>query len=96
MFAKSVSAINGPNDLVKIPRGSKKTDWEVELGVADGAPRTCRHSAFDYVAGYCVANDVSERELQRGGTWYKGKSSETFALFGPWLVTKDEVPIPTI
>ena len=98
VFAKSVSAISGPNDPVKIPRGSKKTDWEVELGVVINrrASYVPANSALDYVAGYCVANDVSEREfqLERGGTWYKGKSSETFAPFGPWLVTKDEVPDP--
>jgi ureidoglycolate lyase len=98
VFAKSVSAISGPNDPVKIPRGSKKTDWEVELGVVINrrASYVPANAALDYVAGYCVANDVSEREfqLERGGTWYKGKSSETFAPFGPWLVTKDEVPDP--
>ncbi len=95
IFMKSLSAYCGPNDDVKIPRGSKKTDWEVELGVVIGT--TSRyvpdHEAMAHVAGYCVINDVSEREYQieRGGTWDKGKGCDTFGPTGPWLVTKDEV-----
>ncbi len=98
IFLKSLSAFQGPNDDVHIPRGSKKTDWEVELGVVIGS--TARyaqaHEAMDHVAGYCVVNDVSEREFQteRGGTWDKGKGCDTFGPTGPWLVTKDEVPDP--
>jgi 2-keto-4-pentenoate hydratase/2-oxohepta-3-ene-1,7-dioic acid hydratase in catechol pathway len=98
IFLKSLSAYSGPNDDVKIPRGSRKTDWEVELGVVIG--RTARsvpeNEAMDYVAGYCVCNDVSEREfqLERGGTWDKGKGCDTFGPTGPWLVTRDEVPDP--
>jgi ureidoglycolate lyase len=98
VFLKSLSAFTGPNDDVKMPRGSKKLDWEVELGVVIG--KTARyvpeHEALDYVAGYCVCNDVSEREYQmeRGGTWDKGKGCETFGPTGPWLVTKDEVNDP--
>ncbi len=98
VFSKSTSAINGPNDVVKIPRGSKKTDWEVELGLVIGrrASYVPANSALDYLAGYCVINDVSEREfqLERGGQWIKGKSCETFGPIGPWLVTRDEVPDP--
>jgi 2-keto-4-pentenoate hydratase/2-oxohepta-3-ene-1,7-dioic acid hydratase in catechol pathway len=98
MFLKSLSAFNGPNDDVKMPRGSKKLDWEVELGVVIG--KTARYvpenDAMDYVAGYCVCNDVSEREfqLERGGTWDKGKGCDTFGPTGPWMVTKDEVSDP--
>jgi 2-keto-4-pentenoate hydratase/2-oxohepta-3-ene-1,7-dioic acid hydratase in catechol pathway len=98
IFLKSLSAYSGPNDNVKIPRGSRKTDWEVELGVVIG--RTARsvpeNEAMDYVAGYCICNDVSEREfqLERGGTWDKGKGCDTFGPTGPWLVTRDEVPDP--
>src|SRR3984957_15400645 len=98
IFIKSLSAFSGPNDDVKMPRGSKKLDWEVELGVVIG--KTARyvpeHEAMDYVAGYCVCNDVSEREyqLERGGTWDKGKGCETFGPTGPWMVTKDEVSDP--
>ena len=98
VFLKSLGAFQGPNDEVKIPRGSKKTDWEVELGVVIG--RTARYvpenEAFDFVAGYCVVNDVSEREyqLERGGTWDKGKGCDTFGPVGPSLVTRDEVPDP--
>ncbi|MBV9782533.1 MAG: fumarylacetoacetate hydrolase family protein [Acidisphaera sp.] len=98
VFLKSLGAFNGPNDDVKIPRGSKKTDWEVELGVVIGkrASYVPEHEAMDYVAGYCVVNDVSEREFQaeRGGTWDKGKGCDTFGPTGPWLVTRDEVPDP--
>ncbi len=98
LFLKATSAISGPYDNVRIPRGSKKTDWEVELGVVIGkAGRYIPESeAMDHVAGYCVVNDVSERDWQanRSGTWTKGKSSDTFGPIGPWLVTKDEVPDP--
>ena len=98
IFLKSVNAYCGPNDDVHLPRGAKKTDWEVELGVVIGT-RACyvqAHEAMDHVAGYCVVNDVSEREyqLERGGTWDKGKGCDTFGPAGPWLVTKDEVPDP--
>ena len=98
VFLKSVNAYCGPNDDVHLPRGAKKTDWEVELGVVIGT-RACyaqAHEAMDHVAGYCVINDVSEREyqLERGGTWDKGKGCDTFGPAGPWLVTKDEVPDP--
>jgi 2-keto-4-pentenoate hydratase/2-oxohepta-3-ene-1,7-dioic acid hydratase in catechol pathway len=98
LFMKATSAICGPDDNVMIPRNSVKTDWEVELGVVIG--REARYvdekSALDYVAGYCVINDVSERAFQteRGGQWVKGKSADTFGPIGPWLVTKDEVPDP--
>ncbi len=98
LFLKATSAISGPYDDVRIPRGSKKTDWEVELGVVIGkAGRYIPESeAMDHVAGYCVVNDVSERDWQanRSGTWTKGKSSDTFGPIGPWLVTKDEIPDP--
>ena len=98
LFIKSLSAYCGPNDDIMIPRGSKKTDWEVELGVVIGT--VCRYvaeaDALKHVAGYCTINDVSEREFQieRGGTWDKGKGCETFGPTGPWLVTADEVPDP--
>jgi 2-keto-4-pentenoate hydratase/2-oxohepta-3-ene-1,7-dioic acid hydratase in catechol pathway len=96
VFLKSIGAYAGPNDDVRIPRGSRKTDWEVELGVVIGTPAkyVSEAEALDYVAGYCVINDVSEREFQteRGGTWDKGKGCDTFGPTGPWLVTKDEVP----
>ncbi len=98
LFLKATSAISGPYDPVRIPRGSKKTDWEVELGVVIGkAGRYIPEAeAMDHVAGYCIVNDVSERDWQtnRAGTWTKGKSSDTFAPIGPWLVTKDEIPDP--
>jgi 2,4-diketo-3-deoxy-L-fuconate hydrolase len=98
VFLKSLSAICGPNDDVIIPRGSTKTDWEVELGVIIGskARYVPDHDAFKHVAGYCVVNDVSEREYQieRAGTWDKGKGCDTFGPIGPWLVTRDEVPDP--
>jgi 2-keto-4-pentenoate hydratase/2-oxohepta-3-ene-1,7-dioic acid hydratase in catechol pathway len=98
VFLKSLSAFCGPYDDIKIPRGSKKTDWEVELGVVIGtkASYVSEADAMDYVAGYCVVNDVSEREYQmeRAGTWDKGKGCETFGPVGPYLVTKDEVPDP--
>ena len=98
IFLKANSAIIGPNDDVLIPRNSIKTDWEVELGVVIGqkASYVSEAEAMDYVAGYCVINDVSEREFQieRGGTWDKGKGCDTFGPIGPWLVTADEVPDP--
>jgi 2-keto-4-pentenoate hydratase/2-oxohepta-3-ene-1,7-dioic acid hydratase in catechol pathway len=98
IFMKASSAIVGPNDDVLIPRGSEKTDWEVELGVVIGktAKYVSEADALDYVAGYCVTNDVSERAFQteRAGQWTKGKSCDTFGPLGPWLVTKDEVPDP--
>ncbi|HEU5472311.1 MAG TPA: fumarylacetoacetate hydrolase family protein [Actinophytocola sp.] len=99
LFLKAPNTIVGPNDEVLVPRGSAKTDWEVELAVVIG--RTARYltgpeRALAHVAGYTIANDVSEREfqLERGGTWDKGKSCETFNPLGPWLVTADEVPDP--
>jgi 2-keto-4-pentenoate hydratase/2-oxohepta-3-ene-1,7-dioic acid hydratase in catechol pathway len=98
IFMKATSAICGPNDTVQIPRNSTKTDWEVELGVVIGqhAKYVSEAEALDYVAGYCVVNDVSEREFQpeRGGQWDKGKGCDTFGPIGPWLVTRDEVPDP--
>ncbi|EHK70670.1 Ureidoglycolate lyase [Pseudomonas psychrotolerans L19] len=98
VFNKWTSAICGPNDAVQIPRDSTKTDWEVELGVVIGkAGRYIDEAnALDHVAGYCVVNDVSEREwqLERGGTWDKGKGFDTFGPLGPWLVTADEVADP--
>ncbi|MBB3463801.1 fumarylacetoacetate hydrolase family protein [Rhizobium sp. BK377] len=98
IFMKATSAIVGPNDNVQIPRGSEKTDWEVELGVVIGktAKYVSEAEALDYVAGYCVSNDVSERAFQteRSGQWTKGKSCDTFGPIGPWLVTKDEVENP--
>ncbi|MBS0401010.1 MAG: fumarylacetoacetate hydrolase family protein [Proteobacteria bacterium] len=98
VFTKAISCIQGPDDDVMLPKGSKKSDWEVELGVVIG--RTARHvalkDALAHVAGYCVVNDVSEREFQieRGGTWDKGKGCDTFGPIGPWLVTRDQVPAP--
>jgi 2-keto-4-pentenoate hydratase/2-oxohepta-3-ene-1,7-dioic acid hydratase in catechol pathway len=98
IFLKSLSAFSGPYDNIRIPRGSKKTDWEVELGVVIGtkASYVTEEAAMDHVAGYAVVNDVSEREYQteRGGTWDKGKGCDTFGPVGPWLVTKDEVADP--
>lgn len=95
VFMKTTSSIVGPNDDVVIPRGSTKTDWEVELGIVIGsrASYVSKENALDHVAGYLVVNDVSEREYQieRGGTWDKGKGCDTFGPIGPWLVTKDEV-----
>lgn len=98
VFTKAISCIQGPDDDVVIPKGSRKTDWEVELGVVIG--RTARHvaqrDALAHVAGYCVVNDVSERafQLERGGSWDKGKGCDTFGPIGPWLVTRDEVQSP--
>lgn len=98
LFTKAVSAIQGPNDPVVMPRDSVKTDWEVELGVVIGtrARYVEQADALAHVAGYCVVNDVSEREyqLERGGTWDKGKGCDTFGPVGPWLVTADEVGDP--
>ena len=98
IFGKWTSAISGPNDDVVIPRGSRKTDWEVELGVVIGKPAKYvdEANALDYVAGYCVVNDVSEREwqIERGGQWDKGKGFDTFGPLGPWLVTRDEIADP--
>jgi 2-keto-4-pentenoate hydratase/2-oxohepta-3-ene-1,7-dioic acid hydratase in catechol pathway len=99
LFMKAPNTVIGPNDEILVPRNSSKTDWEVELGVVIGS--TARYvadhaEAMQCVAGYAIANDVSEREfqLERGGTWDKGKSCETFNPLGPWLVTRDEVPDP--
>ena len=98
LFMKATSAIGGPNDTVVIPRGSVKTDWEVELGVIIGeVTRDVRvDEAMAHVAGYAVINDLSEREfqLEHGGQWVKGKSCDTFGPIGPWLVTRDEVADP--
>jgi len=98
IFMKATSAIVGPNDDVVIPRGSEKTDWEVELGVIIGktAKYVSEDDAVDHVAGYCLTNDVSERAFQaeRSGQWTKGKSCDTFGPIGPWLVTTDEVADP--
>jgi 2-keto-4-pentenoate hydratase/2-oxohepta-3-ene-1,7-dioic acid hydratase in catechol pathway len=98
VFMKATSAIVGPNDNLEIPRGSTKTDWEVELGVVIGstAKYVEERDALSHVAGYCTVHDVSEREfqLERGGQWTKGKSCDTFGPIGPWLVTRDEVPNP--
>ena len=98
IFFKATSSIIGPNDDVEIPRHSVKTDWEVELGVVIGkhAKYVKKENALDHVAGYCVVNDLSERDFQlhRSGQWVKGKSADTFGPIGPWLVTRDEVPDP--
>ena len=98
VFSKWTSAIVGPNDNVEIPRNSRKTDWEVELGVVigKGGRYISENQAMEHVAGYCVINDVSEREfqLELGGTWDKGKGCDTFGPLGPWLVTRDEIADP--
>jgi len=98
LFMKATSCIVGPNDDLVIPRGSEKTDWEVELGVVIGTPAkyVSEADALSHVAGYCVVHDVSERAFQLEGTgqWVKGKSADTFGPIGPWLVTADEVPEP--
>ena len=98
VFMKATSCIQGPNDDIMLPKGSVKSDWEVELGVVIGAEAryVSQKNALDHVAGYCLINDVSEREYQieRGGTWDKGKGCDTFGPIGPWLVTRDEVPNP--
>lgn len=98
VFAKWTSAVVGPNDDIEIPRGSEKTDWEVELGVVIGKSGRYieRSDAMNYVAGYCVVNDISERQfqLEGTGTWDKGKGCDTFGPIGPWLVTRDEIADP--
>jgi 2-keto-4-pentenoate hydratase/2-oxohepta-3-ene-1,7-dioic acid hydratase in catechol pathway len=98
IFMKSTTSLTGPNDAIMIPKNSVKTDWEVELAVVIGkkASYVDVENAMDYVAGYVLHNDVSEREfqLERGGTWDKGKGCDTFAPLGPWLVTKDEIQDP--
>lgn len=98
LFHKSLSCVVGCNDAVALPQGSLKSDWEVELGVVIGtrARYVSEQEALRHVAGYCVVNDLSEREyqLERGGTWDKGKGCDTFGPVGPWLVTADEVPDP--
>ena len=98
VFTKAISCIQGPNDPVMLPKGSVKSDWEVELGVIIGtrARYVSQKDALNYVAGYCVINDVSERawQMERGLTWDKGKGFDTFGPIGPWLVTRDEVPNP--
>ncbi|PPU92062.1 fumarylacetoacetate hydrolase family protein [Xanthomonas albilineans] len=98
LFMKATTAVCGPNDTVIIPRGSVKSDWEVELGVVIGdvARDVSVEQALDHVAGYAVINDLSEREfqLEHGGQWVKGKSADTFGPIGPWLVTRDEIPDP--
>ncbi|MFC5344388.1 fumarylacetoacetate hydrolase family protein [Brevundimonas staleyi] len=95
VFMKAISCLNGPNDDVVIPRGSEKTDWEVELGIVIGkaASYVTKEEALDHVAGYVLINDVSERafQIERGPTWDKGKGCDTFGPVGPWLVTTDEV-----
>ena len=98
LFLKAISSITGPNDDVMLPKGAEKGDWEVELGIVIGtkAQYVSVHDALKHVAGYCIVNDVSERnyQLERGGNWSKGKSADTFCPMGPWLVTADEVPDP--
>ena len=100
IFFKSTTALTGPNDGLVIPEGSEKTDWEVELAVVIGktARSVSEDAAMDYVAGYLLHNDYSERawQLERGGQWVKGKSADTFAPLGPWLATKEEIPDPHI
>jgi 2-keto-4-pentenoate hydratase/2-oxohepta-3-ene-1,7-dioic acid hydratase in catechol pathway len=99
LFMKPTSAISGPYDEIRLPRGSRKTDWEVELGIVIGtrAKYVSEVEAEAHIAGWCVINDVSEREYQmeRHGTWDKGKGCDTFGPIGPWLVTRDEVPDPS-
>ena len=98
VFMKPTSALNGPNDVVEMPKGSKKSDWEIELGVVIGtaANNVPKSRALRHVAGYTVVNDVSEREwqIERGMTWDKGKGCDTFCPVGPWLVTRDEIRNP--
>jgi len=98
VFHKTLSCMVGPNDDVMLPKGSKKTDWEVELGIVIGttARNVSKKDALSHVAGYCVVNDVSEREwqIEHGPTWDKGKGFDTFGPIGPWLVTTDEIPNP--
>ena len=98
LFMKATSSICGPNEDIRIPRGSEKTDWEVELGIVIG--KEARYlepeEAMDHVAGYCVVNDISKRafQIERAGQWVKGKSADTFGPIGPWMVTRDEVADP--
>ena len=98
VFLKAITSLSGPNDDIVLPLDSVATDWELELGFVIGktAKNVAQADALDYVAGYCLANDVSERQwqLQRNGQWGKGKSFDTFGPIGPWLVTKDEIPNP--
>lgn len=98
VFMKAISAISGPNDNIELIRGSKKTDWEVELGIVIGSHTkyVTEDDALDHVAGYCVVNDISERhwQLERQGNWTKGKSGDTYGPVGPWMVTRDEVSDP--
>jgi 2-keto-4-pentenoate hydratase/2-oxohepta-3-ene-1,7-dioic acid hydratase in catechol pathway len=98
LFLKAISSVTGPNDDVMLPKGAEKGDWEVELGIVIGtkAQYVSVHDALKHVAGYCIVNDVSERnyQLERGGNWSKGKSADTFCPMGPWLVTADEIPDP--
>jgi 2,4-didehydro-3-deoxy-L-rhamnonate hydrolase len=98
IFLKATTSINGPNDDVILPKAATKGDWEIELGIVIGtkAQYVAEHDALKHVAGYCIVNDVSERafQMERGGQWTKGKSCDTFAPIGPWLVTADEVPDP--
>jgi 2-keto-4-pentenoate hydratase/2-oxohepta-3-ene-1,7-dioic acid hydratase in catechol pathway len=98
IFFKADTSLSGPNDKVMLPKGSKKSDWEVELGFVIGkkARYVSKKDALKYVAGYCLINDISEREyqLERGGTWDKGKGCDTFGPVGPWLVTTDEIKDP--
>ena len=98
LFLKAISSVTGPNDDVMLPKGAEKGDWEVELGIVIGtkAQYVSVHDALKHVAGYCIVNDVSERnyQLERGGNWSKGKSADTFCPMGPWLVTSDEIPDP--
>jgi ureidoglycolate lyase/2,4-diketo-3-deoxy-L-fuconate hydrolase len=98
LFMKATSSLSGPYDPVKLPPGSERTDWEVELGAVIGEPAAYvdEATALRHVAGYCIVNDISERthQLERGGQWMKGKSADTFAPVGPWLVTADEVLDP--
>ena len=98
LFMKATSCINGPNDPIVIPRGSTKTDWEVELGIVIGRETSYvdEAEALNNVAGYCAVNDVSERhfQIERSGQWVKGKSADTFGPIGPWLVTRDEIADP--
>jgi len=98
LFLKAISSVTGPNDDVMLPKGAEKGDWEVELGIVIGtkAQYVSVHDALKHVAGYCIVNDVSERnyQLERGGNWSKGKSADTFCPMGPWLVTSDEIADP--
>ncbi|MDB5764259.1 MAG: hydrolase family protein [Herminiimonas sp.] len=100
VFTKAVTSLSGPNDDIVLPEGSEETDWEIELGIIIGstARKVAAKDALKYVAGYCIANDVSERnwQIKRNGQWSKGKSFDTFGPIGPWLVTTDELPDPQI